>query len=84
MFISPSGDGLKWIIPIDLSLATHAENFQAIANYLKHTYNIGVDKSGRDISRSCFLPHDPEAYINPVYTSTNQSNSTNIKDHASI
>jgi hypothetical protein len=24
-----------------------------------------VDKSGKDVSRACFLPHDPEAYINP-------------------
>jgi hypothetical protein len=81
MFVSPSGDGLKWIISIDLSLATHAENFQAIANYLKHTYNIELDKSGSDISRSCFLPHDPDAYINPKYTSSNHSNT---KDHDGI
>jgi hypothetical protein len=81
MFVSPSGDGLKWIISIDLTQATHADNFQAIANYIKQNYQIEVDKSGKDISRACFLPHYPEAYINPKYTSSNQSNT---KYHDSI
>lgn len=81
MFVSPSGDGLKWIISIDLNQASHADNFQAIANYIKHTYNIEVDKSGKDISRACFLPHDPEAFINPKYTSNNH---LNTKHHDNI
>lgn len=24
-------------------------------------------KSGSDVCRACFLPHDPECYINPIY-----------------
>ena len=67
LFVSPSSDGLKWIISIDTGAATHADYFAAIANYIKQTYQIEVDKSGRDISRACFLPHDPQAYINPIY-----------------
>ena len=30
-------------------------------------YGIAIDKSGSDICRACFLPHDPECYINPIY-----------------
>lgn len=67
MFVSPSGDGLKWIIPIDLTKATHQLFFKAIAEYLKQTYSLEVDKSGKDISRACFLPYDNEVYINPKY-----------------
>ena len=67
LFISPSGDGLKWIISIDITESTHQNFFQAIANYIKEVYRLEVDKSGKDISRACFLPHDPEAYINPKY-----------------
>jgi len=67
LFTSPSGDGLKWIIAINLDKASHPENFQAISNYIRHTYNIEVDKSGKDISRACFLPHDKEVFINPKY-----------------
>ena len=65
LFVSPSGDGLKWIINIDISQTTHADYFRAVANYLKQTYNIDVDQSGKDISRACFLPYDPDCYINP-------------------
>lgn len=67
MFESPSGDGLKWIIPIDLAKGTHREWFEAIANYLEATYNLKIDSSGKDISRACFLPYSPLAYINPSY-----------------
>ncbi len=67
LFVSPSGDGLKWIIPIDTRQTTHSNYFAAVANYILQTYGIEVDKSGRDISRACFLPHDPQAFINPIY-----------------
>ena len=65
LFVSPSGDGLKWIINIDISQTTHADYFRAVANYLKQTYNVSVDQSGKDISRACFLPYDPDCFINP-------------------
>ena len=65
LFLSPSGDGLKWIISIDTKQTTHSNYFAAVANYILKTYKVEVDKSGRDISRACFLPHDPKAFINP-------------------
>jgi len=67
LFVSPSGTGLKWIITVDANAHTHADYFNAVANYLKQTYNVEVDKSGKDISRACFLPYDPYAYINPYH-----------------
>jgi hypothetical protein len=67
LFTSPSGDGLKWIIAIDTERATHKDYFMAVSNYLKHTYRIEPDKSGKDTSRACFLCHDPEAFINPKH-----------------
>jgi hypothetical protein len=67
LFVSPSGDGLKWLIYIDTKQTTHSNYFAAVANYILQTYGVEVDKSGRDISRACFLPHDPQAYINPLY-----------------
>jgi hypothetical protein len=66
LFISPSDDGLKWIISVDTSQTTHGSYFAAVANYILQTYGVEVDKSGRDISRACFLPHDPQAFINPT------------------
>ena len=67
LFVSPSGDGLKWIISIDTATTQHGDYFVAVANYIKQAYHVEVDKSGKDISRACFLPHDPQAFINPVY-----------------
>lgn len=64
LFRSPSGDGLKWIINIDLSQTNHSDYFRAVANYLKQTYSVEVDQSGKDVSRACFLPHDPDCFIN--------------------
>lgn len=63
LFTSPSGDGLKWIIRIDLSKETHQNYFKAITNYLKQQYNLEVDQSGKDVSRACFLSYDPDAFL---------------------
>ena len=73
LFISPSGDGLKWIISIDITVSTHQNFFNAIANYIKEVYQVEVDKSGKDISRACFLPHDPDVFINPKYLKENET-----------
>lgn len=65
LFRSPSGDGLKWVISIDKCCLSHSEYFTAVANYIKFTYGVEVDRSGRDVCRACFLPYDPDAYKNP-------------------
>lgn len=65
MFVSPSGDGLKWVISIDVAKYSHAQYFKAVQNYIYATYGIEVDKSGKDISRACFLPYDSQAVFNP-------------------
>lgn len=63
LFISPSSDGLKWIISINQEEMSHANYFATIASYIQKTYGFEIDKSGKDISRACFLPHDPNAYF---------------------
>ena len=65
LFVSPSGDGLKWIVEINTNQATHQQWFQAISNYLMHTHSLEADPQCRNISRACFLPHDPFCYITP-------------------
>lgn len=67
LFVSPSGDGLKWVIPIDLTKANHRDYFKAIANYLKQTYQLEVDQTGKEVSRACFLAEDADVFINPKY-----------------
>lgn len=61
LFVSPSGDGLKVIVPVrdtikgdeDFKLA-----YRSLTNYCEQTYNLTPDKSCKDISRSCFLSFD--------------------------
>jgi len=55
------------VIPIDLTKAGHHDYFKAVANYIQQTYQLEVDQSGKDISRACFLPQDPNIFINPKY-----------------
>ena len=72
-FRSPSGDGVKWIVALpdtnkpDGTQFTYGEFFTILSNYSKRTYGIEADPSGKDICRACFLPHDPDAFINPLY-----------------
>ena len=63
MFVSPSGNGLKVIYGIDLSQGGHRKWFTAIRNYLRETYSLEADPSGINVSRTCFLAYDPDAYV---------------------
>ena len=65
LFTSPSGNGLKWVIPINLEQCDHRTWFNAVRNYLAATYHLDADPACVNVSRSCFLPHDPDCYIAP-------------------
>ena len=68
LFRSPRGFGLKWFIHIDLTRCDHRTWFQAVRNYLMHTYHLEdrqVDKACGNPSRACYLCYDPKAYILP-------------------
>ena len=72
-FRSPSGDGVKWIVALpdtnkpDGTPFTYGEFFTILSNYSKKIYGIEADPSGKDICRACFLPHDPDAFLNTLY-----------------
>ena len=55
LFVSPSGNGLKWIIPVDLKGWEHSRYFKAVTNCIKATGLPLVDMSGSDVARSCLL-----------------------------
>ena len=64
LFTSPSGDGVKWVVEIDTREAPHREWFHSVSNYLLSRYHLETDVKCANESRACFLPHDPECYIN--------------------
>lgn len=68
IFRSPRGFGLKWFIHIDLTRCDHRTWFQAVRNYLMHTYHLSdkqVDKMCGNPSRACYLCYAPDAYLKP-------------------
>jgi VirE N-terminal domain len=59
VFISPSGTGLK---VADDAAYKHA--WQTVANAHRQTYGLTWDRSGKDISRLCYLSWDSSPYQN--------------------
>jgi protein gp37 len=67
LFTSPSGKGLKCVMSVDIKAWSHSDYFEALSNYIEHTYSILIDQSGKDVSRACFLTHDPNIFLNNKY-----------------
>lgn len=82
MFRSPSGDGLKWVIQVFREDMDHSSYFLAIYNYLRANGYPEPDRSGSDVSRACFIPYDPDAYINPKYDKIKDGNIFSSKEMA--
>ena len=67
IFTSPGGKGVKWVVKMPQGQADYGTCYQAISNYVFKTYGVEADKSCKNISRACFLPHDSDVYINQKY-----------------
>jgi hypothetical protein len=68
-FVSPKGRGVKWVVRLP-EWAQHDDFKQSFLTMQQHVgfhYGIAIDNSGSDVCRACFLPYDPECYINPIY-----------------
>ena len=70
VFISPTGRGVKAFVPCANS-QNSADGIRWAMNYVHCMYDTdhqqpgkGVDTSGKDPVRACFLCHDPKALIN--------------------
>ena len=64
VFISPSG-GLKVGVKIDATDAdTHKAAFVTVREWFSNTFGLVIDKACSDVSRLCFLSHDPGAIYN--------------------
>ena len=73
-FRSPSGDGVKWFVNLPVGQTkpdgtpfTYGEYFTILSNYVRRAYGYEADPSGKDICRACFLPYDPDAFLNPFF-----------------
>ncbi|MBK9016297.1 MAG: DUF3987 domain-containing protein [Saprospiraceae bacterium] len=64
-FTSPSSNGYKIIIQVDSDQEHHADAFQQVSSWFRENYGLEADRSGKDITRLCFLSHDPDAWFDP-------------------
>jgi hypothetical protein len=61
-FVSPSGDGLKALFVVDPG-RSHGESWRAVDAHCRDAFGVGTDPATKDVSRLCFVSHDPDAYI---------------------
>ena len=66
-FVSPSGQGVKIVSPVD-PLPTSAHEHKVAWREVKSTFDelqaevdFTIDESGKDVTRLCYLAHDPRA-----------------------
>ena len=62
MFASISGKGLCVIMRIDGS--QHKDEFARISAYFQDVYNLEVDQSAKNVSRTRYVSYDPELWLN--------------------
>lgn len=65
LFVSPSGNGLKWVLKIEPENGSHRDFFLGVSNYLWNSFGLKTDGSGRDVSRACFLSFDENCHLHP-------------------
>lgn len=64
-FLSPTGGGLKVLVPIEPDPAKHLDSFRAAQRYFRDAFGLEIDEQCKDVSRLCFVSYDPATSINP-------------------
>ncbi len=66
LFVSPSGDGFKMVIPYDLQeFPEFLEFYQVAETHFLELYKLQIDKACKNIDRACFICFDNDVFINP-------------------
>lgn len=72
VWLSPSGNGLKALSYIEYDRDINVTDawifheylaFPHISKYLSKKYELKIDKTGKDITRRCFVSHDPYIHL---------------------
>lgn len=85
LFQSPGGDGLKVLFKIEKPLADpayYAAFYKAFCLDLDRKYQLGaaLDHRTYDVSRCCFVSHDPDAYYNAQAEPIDPQEHSNMED----
>ncbi|MDX2190771.1 MAG: BT4734/BF3469 family protein, partial [Bacteroidota bacterium] len=63
-FISPSGNGLKVFVEVSTGLEHHDIAYLQVQKHYEDATGLKADTSCKDVTRLCFMSHDPNAYRN--------------------
>jgi hypothetical protein len=64
-FVSPGSDGLKVFVRVDTGANDHVNQaFNSVRKVFDELAGIPSDPTARNLSRLCFVSHDPKIYIN--------------------
>lgn len=63
-FVSPSGNGLKIFVRVNSSQEKHKEAFLTLQKFYEEFLSLPIDKSGKDVTRLCFVSYDTDLYLN--------------------
>lgn len=63
IFKSPSGNGCKILVLVDAVYQDHTFVYRQVSQYYEKQLGVPFDSTS-DLSRLCFLSHDPEIYVN--------------------
>ena len=61
-FISPSGNGLKVFVEVSTELEYHDIAYLQVQKHYEDATGLKADPSCKDVTRLCFMSHDPNAY----------------------
>ena len=64
LFVSPSGNGLKIFVRVNSSQENHKEAFLALQKFYEEFLSLSIDKSGKDVTRLCFVSYDTDLHLN--------------------
>ena len=65
VFVSPGGRGLKIIVEVDSKMRKHDLAWHQVRDFYEDQLDVAIEKKGDNITRLCFMSHDPDAYLNP-------------------
>ena len=63
-FISPSGNGLKVFVEVTTGIGHHEIAYQQVQHYYENATGLKADPACKDITRLCFMSHDPQLIKN--------------------
>lgn len=63
LFESPSGNGLKILVRVNTGREHHLVAYNQVKGHYESVVGLPIDRSGKDITRLCFVSYDPEAFL---------------------